>query len=41
MIKSKMGWMDHAAHMRETKNRYKMLVETPEWKRALGRPKHR
>jgi len=31
----------HAACMREMKNAYSILVEKPEGKRPLGRPRHR
>jgi hypothetical protein len=42
MIKSqRMKWVGHIARVEEMKNAYKILVETPEEKRALGRPGRR
>jgi hypothetical protein len=42
MIKSrKMRWVGHVAHMGEKRNAYRILVETPEGKRPLGRPRRR
>jgi hypothetical protein len=36
-----MRWTGHVAHMAETRNSYKMLVEKPEGKRQLGKNRHR
>jgi hypothetical protein len=42
MIKSRMIlWAQHIACMRAIRNVYKVLVENPEEKRPLGRPRHR
>jgi hypothetical protein len=42
MIKSRrMGWAEHVACMRETRNAYRILVGKPEGKRPLGRPRSR
>jgi len=42
MIKSSgMRWTGHIARMREVRNTYNILVEKPEGKRELGRPKRR
>jgi hypothetical protein len=42
MMKSKgMRWAGHVARMGETRNAYKILVEKPEGKRPLGRPRRR
>jgi hypothetical protein len=42
MIKSRrMRWMGHVTHMAEIRNSYKILVQKPEGKRPLKRPKHR
>jgi hypothetical protein len=32
-------WAGHVAHIGEMRNAYKILVETPEGKRPLGRPR--
>jgi hypothetical protein len=41
-IKSRrMRWAGHVARMGEERNVYKVLVEKPEGKRPLGRPRHR
>jgi predicted transcriptional regulator of viral defense system len=39
VIRSKMRWMGHVARM-ESRGAYRILVEKPEEKRPLGRPKH-
>jgi hypothetical protein len=42
MIKSRrMRWAGHVLRMGENRNAYMILVEKPEEKRPLGRPKHR
>jgi hypothetical protein len=42
MIKSRrMRWTEHVARMKEKTNAYRTLVEKPEGKRLLGRPKCR
>jgi hypothetical protein len=42
MIKSRrMRWVGHVARMREKRNAYRLLVEKPEGKRPLGRPRRR
>jgi hypothetical protein len=42
MIKSRrMIWVGHVASMGEKRNAYRILVEKPEEKRPLGRPRHR
>jgi hypothetical protein len=42
MIKSRrMKWAGHVARMGETRNAYRILVEKPEGKRPLGRPRRR
>jgi hypothetical protein len=42
IIKSRrIGWAGHAAHMREMRNAYKILVGKPEGRRQLGRPRCR
>jgi hypothetical protein len=42
MIKSmRMRWSGLVARMGETKNAYRLLVEKPERRRPLGRPRHR
>jgi hypothetical protein len=38
VIKSRMRWMGHIAHMEELRNIYNILVVKPEGKRHLGRP---
>jgi hypothetical protein len=37
----RMRWAGHVAHMGEKRNAYRNLVEKPEWKRQLGRPRSR
>jgi hypothetical protein len=40
VIKSRrMRWVGHVARMRERRGTYRVLVEKPEGKRALGRPR--
>jgi hypothetical protein len=40
MMKSRrVRWEGHVARMGEKRNAYRMLVETPEAKRQLGRPR--
>jgi hypothetical protein len=34
-------WAGHAAHIRDVRNAYRILVRKPEGKRPLGRPRHR
>jgi hypothetical protein len=42
MAKSRrMRWVDHVARMGEKRNAYRLLVENPEGKRPLGRPRRR
>jgi hypothetical protein len=42
VIKSrKMRWVEHVACMGERRGVYRVLVEKPEGKRLLGRPRHR
>jgi hypothetical protein len=42
IIKSmRMRWAGHVAQMEEKKNAYRLLVEKPEGKRPLGRPRCR
>jgi hypothetical protein len=42
VIKSRrMRWVGHAARMGERRNAYRILVEKPEGKRPLGRPRRR
>jgi hypothetical protein len=36
-----MRWTGHVARIGEKRNAYRILVENPEGKRALGRPIHR
>jgi hypothetical protein len=36
-----MRWAGHVARTGEERNVYKVLVENPEGKRPLGRPRHR
>jgi hypothetical protein len=41
-IKSRrMRWAGHVARMREERNVYRVLMEKPEGKRPLGRPRRR
>jgi hypothetical protein len=37
----RMRWAGHVAHMGEGRGVYRVLVEKPEGKRPLGRPRHR
>ena len=42
VIKSRrMRWSGHVARMGEERGAYRVLVEKPEWKRSLGRPRRR
>jgi hypothetical protein len=42
VIKSRrMGWARHVARIGEGRGAYRVLVEKPEGKRPLGRPRHR
>jgi hypothetical protein len=42
MIKSRrMRWAGHVERMGEKRNAYRILVENPEGKRPLGRPRRR
>jgi hypothetical protein len=42
MTKSRrMRWVEHVARMGEKRNAYRILVENPEGKRPLGRPRRR
>ena len=42
MTKSRrMRWTGHVAHMGETKEIYRVVVEKPDGKRALGRPRRK
>jgi hypothetical protein len=36
-----MKWVGHEACMAKTRNRYNILVGKLEWKRPLGRSRHR
>jgi hypothetical protein len=36
-----MRWAGHVAHIWEVRGVYRVLVEKPEGKRPLGRPRHR
>jgi len=38
MIKSKVSWAGHEAHMGDMRSAYRVLVGKPERKRPLGRP---
>ena len=37
----RLRWAGHVARMEQSRNAYRVLVEKPEGKRSLGRPKHR
>jgi hypothetical protein len=39
IIKSRMRWAGHVARMVAKRNAYRLLVEKPEGKRPLGRPR--
>ena len=39
VIKSRMRWVEHVAHMGEGRGRYRVLVGKPEGKRPLRRPR--
>jgi hypothetical protein len=41
MIKSRMRWVEHVLHMGEMRNAHKILVEKPEGRRPLGRPRNK
>jgi len=42
VIKSRsIRWTGHVALMGEMRNAYNILIGKPEWKRPLGRPRHR
>ena len=41
VIKSRMRWAGHVAHMSEERGAYRVLVGKPEGKRPLGRPRRR
>jgi hypothetical protein len=41
VIKSRMRWVGHAAHMGERRGIYRVFVGKPEGKRSLERPRHR
>jgi len=42
LIKSRrMKWAGHAARIGDRRGAYRVLVDRPEGKRPLGRPKHR
>jgi hypothetical protein len=42
MTKSRrMRWAGHVAPIEVKRNAYRILVENPEWKRPLGRPRCR
>jgi len=36
-----MGWAGHVARIKERRGLYRVLVENPEGKRPLGRPRRR
>jgi hypothetical protein len=36
-----MRWAEYVARMGEMINAYTIVVRKPEWKRTLGRPRHR
>jgi hypothetical protein len=37
----RIGWAGHVARMGEMRSAYSVLVEKPEGKRPLGKPRHR
>jgi hypothetical protein len=37
----RMRWAEHVAHMGEGRGVYRVLIERPEGKRSLGRPRRR
>jgi hypothetical protein len=41
MKSRRMRWAGHVARMGEKRNAYRLLVEKPEGRRALGRPRRR
>ena len=41
VIKSRMRWAGHVAHMRDRRGLYMVLVGKPEGKRPFGRSRHR
>ena len=41
VVKSRMGWVGHVAHMGEGRGVYRVLVGKPDGKRPLGRPRPR
>ena len=41
VIKSRMRWVGHEAHMGEGRGMHRVLVQKPEGRRPLGRPRHR
>jgi hypothetical protein len=41
VIKSRMRWAGHVAHMGEGTGLYRVLVEKPEGERPLGKTRHR
>jgi hypothetical protein len=41
VIKSRMRWVGHVARMEKKSTAYRLLVETPERRRPLGRPRRR
>jgi DNA-binding transcriptional regulator PaaX len=41
VIKSRMRWAGHVAHMRKGRDVYRVLIMRPKGKRLLGRPRHR
>jgi len=41
VIKSRIRWAGHVARMGERRDVYRVLVEKPEGKRPLGRPRRR
>jgi len=41
VIQSRIRWTEHVARMEENRGVYRILVEKPEEKRPLGRPRNR
>jgi len=40
-VDSKIRWVGHVAHVGDRRNAYRLLVEKPEGKSPLGRPRQR
>ena len=41
VVKSRMRWAGHVTHLEERRGIQRVLVGKPDWKRPLGRPRHR